>query len=55
MPAINHCLPIYCKLCDDGLVLNEGMAMNWFSVRELNYNLPVVPVLWRMFPRLKIF
>lgn len=43
MPAINHCLSVYCNVNYEGFVLNEGMAMNWFFVRELNHSLPLVP------------
>jgi len=42
-PACNHCMSVHCELSEDSLVLNEGLAMNWFSMEELHGNFLLVP------------
>ncbi|WP_061235908.1 NUDIX hydrolase [Leptospira weilii] len=39
----NHCLPVFLEVKADTLVLNEGLAMNWFLLEELHKDLPLVP------------
>jgi 8-oxo-dGTP diphosphatase len=34
-PAQHYYFPVFCEVDDDALVLNEGLAMSWFSFDKL--------------------
>jgi 8-oxo-dGTP diphosphatase len=53
-PTQNHYFPVYCEVDDNILVLNEGQAMSWFSVDELQ-RIQLTPCVYENLPQITSF